>query len=72
MRLSEDERVMLDEVAAECGGRSSALKQGLRLLVAERRRRKALARFVDDWEAESGPADPALVDEMIERYFSDA
>lgn len=72
VRLSHDERELLDEVAAECGGRSSALKQGLLLLVAERRRQRELARFVDEWEAQSGPADPDGVESMIERFFVDA
>lgn len=72
MRLSEQERALLDEVAAECGGRSSALKQGLLLLVAERRRRRALAMFVDEWESQSGPADPEGVEAMTARFFSGA
>ena len=72
VRISDDERALLDEVADECGGRSSALKEGLLLLVAERRRHKALDMFVDEWEAMSGPADPDGVEAMIERYFSDA
>lgn len=72
VRLSDDERDMLDQIAAECGGRSSALKQGLLLLVAERRRQHELAQFVDEWEAQSGPADPDGVASMIERFFSDA
>ena len=71
VRLSDEELSMLDEVAAECGGRSGALRRGLQLLVEEHRRRCALDRFLADWSEESGPPDPDGVEAMIERYFSD-
>ena len=70
IRLNDEEMSMLDEVAAECGGRSGALKQGLVLLVQDRRRRRGLERFLAEWVEESGPPNPDGVAAMRERYFS--
>lgn len=71
VRLNDDERVLLDELAAEFGGRSGAIKHGLCLLAQERDRERAMADFMEAWSAESGPPDPAGVAAMRKRFFAD-
>ena len=56
VRLNDEERALLDELASEFGGWSGAIKQGIAMLAQEHRRRRALDRFKDDWVAETGPA----------------
>ena len=70
MRLNDEERALLDELASEFGGRSGAIKQGIAMLAQEQCRRRALDRFVDDWVSETGPADPDGVAAMRERFFA--
>ena len=69
MRLNDEERALLDELASEFGGRSGAIKRGLQLLATEHRRSRALERFIDEWAAKSGPPNPHGVAAMRERYF---
>ena len=69
VRLNDEERALLDEVASEFGGRSGAIKQGIAMLAQEHRRRRALDRFMDDWVSETGPADPDGVAAMRDRFF---
>ncbi len=64
------DRELLDELASEFGGRSAAIKQGLVMLAEEHRRRRALADFMAEWVAESGPPGPDGVAAMRERHFS--
>ena len=70
MRLNDEERALLDELASEFGGRSGAIKQGIQMLAQEHRRRRALDRFMDVWVSETGPADPDGVAAMRERFFA--
>ena len=69
VRLSEDERKLLAELAEEYGSRASAIRQGLRLLAHESARRVALREFLHEWAAEAGPPDPEDVAAMRRRYF---
>ncbi|WP_419864287.1 hypothetical protein [Candidatus Poriferisodalis sp.] len=71
VRLNDEERALLDELAAVYGGRSGAIKHGLQMLAQDRNRRLALADFMDAWSAESGPPDPEGVAAMRKRFFSD-
>ncbi len=68
VRLDLDEERTLDELAEIHGGRSNALRIGLRLLAAETRRRAALADLLGDWEHEAGPVDERAVAAMADRY----
>ena len=68
VRLDADEERALDELAALHGGRSSALREGLRLLAASTRRQAALAEFVHEWETEAGPVDDDTISRMADRY----
>ncbi len=68
VRLDPDEAKTLDELAEIHGGRSNALREGLRLLAAATQRRAALADLVRDWENETGPVTDAAVDAISVRY----
>jgi predicted transcriptional regulator len=68
VRLDADEERALDELAALHGGRSSALREGLRLLAASMRRQAALAELVHEWEAEAGPVDDDAINRVADRY----
>jgi Arc/MetJ-type ribon-helix-helix transcriptional regulator len=72
VRLDPDEEQTLDELAELHGGRSNALRQGLRLLAADTHRRSALADLLLDWERESGPVSEEAVAAMTERYALDS
>ena len=68
VRLTAEEDRTLDELAATYGGRSNALRAGLRLLATTTRQRAALADLLDEWEAEAGPVDDENVAAAAERY----
>ncbi len=68
VRLDEEDEALLDLLAPEYGGRSSALRQALRNLAADRRRTDALGSFLAAWEAEDGPIDDDDVARMADRY----
>ncbi len=68
VRLTDEEAELLDEVAAEYGGRSNALRAGLRDLVSEVRRRRAFDEFIVAWEHERGSIAPADVTRMVDRF----
>lgn len=72
VRLDPDEEQTLDELAGLHGGRSNALRQGLRLLAADTHRRSALADLLLDWELEAGPVSDESVAAMTERYALDS
>ncbi len=72
VRLDPDEEQTLDELAEIHGGRSNALRAGLRLLADETRRNAALADLLGDWEHESGPVDEGEVAAMSARYGLDS
>lgn len=68
VRLDPDEERTLDELAELHGGRSNALREGLRLLAAATRQQAALDELLAEWEAKDGPVDDEAVVAMIERY----
>jgi predicted transcriptional regulator len=68
IRLDEDDEALLDMLAPEYGGRSSAMRQALRNLAADRRRHDALSAFVADWDLHEGPIDDADIAAMADRY----
>ncbi len=72
VRLDPDEEHTLDELAEIHGGRSNALRAGLRLLAAETQRHAALADLLADWEHEAGPVDEDAVAAMSDRYGLDS
>ena len=72
VRLDPDEEQTLDELAELHGGRSNALRQGLRLLAADTHRRSALADLLLDWEREAGPVSEEAVAAMTERFALDS
>lgn len=72
VRLDPDEEHTLDELAGVYGGRSNALRQGLRLLAADTRRRSALADLLAEWECKAGPVSEDAVAVMTERYNLDS
>ena len=68
VRLDDDDERLLDQLAAELGGRSTAIRAALRHLAADRARRDALSSFLDAWADEAGPIDEDAVAEMAHRY----
>ena len=68
VRLDPEEERALDELASKHGGRSNALRVGLKLLAAEAHRQTALADLLADWDRESGPVSDDDVRAMSERY----
>jgi predicted transcriptional regulator len=72
VRLDPDEERTLDELAEIHGGRSNALRVGLRLLAAETQRHSALADLLTEWEHEAGPVDEDAVAAMSDRYGLDS
>jgi Arc/MetJ-type ribon-helix-helix transcriptional regulator len=72
VRLDPDEERLLDGLAEVYGGRSSALREGLRLLAAHTQRRSSLADLLLEWESETGPVSEEAVAAMRERYELDS
>lgn len=72
VRLDPEEEDALDELAAIHGGRSNALRIGLRLLAAENHRRFALTDLLTDWERDAGPVTDDAVAAMTDRYHLDS
>ena len=72
VRLDADEEQTLDELAEIYGGRSNALREGLRLLAAQTQRRSSLADLLLEWESEAGPVSEEAVAAMRERYELDS
>lgn len=68
VRLDPDEEQTLDQLAEIHGGRSNALRQGLKLLAASTQQRAALAELLLDWDREAGAVDQRAVTTMAERY----
>ncbi len=68
IRLDDDEERLLDRLAADYGGRSNVLREGLRLLATETERHEALAEALASWEIELGPVDEAAVTAIAKRY----
>ncbi len=68
VRLDDEDEALLDMLAPEYGGRSSAIRQALRDLAADRKRQSALRSFLTEWDSEEGPIDDEDVAVMAERY----
>jgi Arc/MetJ-type ribon-helix-helix transcriptional regulator len=68
VRLDDEDEALLDMLAPEYGGRSSAIRHALRTLAADRRRQAALRSFLADWDEEEGPIDEDAVAAITERY----
>ena len=71
VRLDPEEEHTLDELAEIHGGRSNALRQGLRLLAADTQRRSVLADLLVEWEREAWPVSEEAVAAMTERHELD-
>ena len=69
IRLSDEDRRLLDQLVPEYGDQSSVIRHGIRRLAEEQRQRAELRALLEDWEAESGPVDEAMVAEMTRRYY---
>ena len=70
VRLSEEERELLSELACEYGSQTGAIRRGLLLLARESGQRKALREFLREWAEEAGPPEPEDVAAMRGRYFA--
>ena len=68
VRLDDEDEALLDMLATEYGGRSSAIRHALRDLAANRQRQRALAAFLGEWDAEADPIDDQEITDMAERY----
>ena len=68
IRLDARDEATLDRLAELHGGRSNALREGLRLLAAATAKREVLDGLLADWAAESGPVSDDALDTMAERY----
>ncbi len=68
LRLDDEDEALLDLLAPEYGGRSSAIRHALRNLATERQRQNALRSFLDEWDVEAGPSDDNDVAAMADRY----
>ncbi|MEZ5376801.1 MAG: hypothetical protein R2733_09855 [Acidimicrobiales bacterium] len=68
VRLDDEDEALLDMLAPEYGGRSSAIRQAVRLLAAERQRQNALRSFIADWDTDEGPVGEEDVAAMAKRY----
>ena len=72
VRLDPDEEHTLDELAEIHGGRSNALRIGLRLLAAESHRHSALTDLLTEWERDAGPVHDDAAAAMTDRYNLDS
>ena len=70
IRLSDEDRRLLELLVPEYGDQSSVIRHGIRRLAEEQRQRQELRSLLRDWEAESGPVDEDAVAEMQWRYFN--
>ena len=71
IRLSDEDRGLLADLVPEFGNQSGVIRQGIRVLAQEQRRRRALEDLLDEWETAAGrPIDESSVSAMTERYFS--
>ena len=68
VRLDDEDEALLDLLAPEYGGRSSAIRQALRNLAADRKRQNALRSLLAEWDAEEGPIDEEDIADMADRY----
>ncbi len=68
VRLDSDEERILDALAQTYGGRSNAIREAIRLLSARVERQRALAAFLDDWDAESGSVSGDATEALAKHY----
>ena len=68
VRLDDQEEEALDHLAQLHGGRSNALRRGLRLLAEQTQKSEALAELLADWQAEEGPVTEASIAEATKRF----
>ncbi|MFV0318582.1 MAG: hypothetical protein ACK5O2_16670 [Microthrixaceae bacterium] len=68
VRLDDDDRRILDRLAQDYGGRSSAIRHAIRRLAADQQRREALGALLEAWDADLGTVDEADVAAMADRY----
>ena len=68
VRLDDEDEALLDMLAPEYGGRSSAIRQALRNLAADRKRQTALRSFLAEWDGEEGPVGEENIAAMADRY----
>ncbi len=64
----DEDEALLDMLAPEYGGRSSAIRQALRNLAADRKRQSLLSSFLAEWDSEEGPIGEEDVKVIAERY----
>jgi Arc/MetJ-type ribon-helix-helix transcriptional regulator len=57
VRLGRDDEQLLDKLATSFGGRSNAIRRGLRLLAENVERQAALNKFLEGWALDVGPVD---------------
>lgn len=70
VRLSQEERELLSELAEQYGSQTGAIRQGLLLLARESGQRRALREFLREWAEEAGSPEPEDVAAMRDRYFA--
>lgn len=68
VRLSDEDKQLLDMLAPVFGGKSNAIRQALGSLAAQRDRQLSLEAFLDGWKAEAGPVDEEAVAAMARRH----
>ncbi len=68
VRLDAEDEALLDMLAPEFGGRSSAIRHALRNLAADRQRHDALRTFLADWDADTGPIADEDIAAMADRF----
>lgn len=68
VRLDKEDEAILDILAPEFGGRSSAIRYALRILAADRKRQNTLSLFLDEWDAEEGPSNESDIAAMVNRF----
>ena len=68
VRLDDNEEAELDRLAAIYGGRSNALREGLRRLTSDALAHSHLAKLLAEWEAEDGPVSEQAIAAAIRQY----
>ncbi|MCY3562207.1 MAG: hypothetical protein OXH20_13750 [bacterium] len=71
IRLNGDDSQLLAQLSEEFGSPSDAVREGIRMLAEQSKRRQALREFQQEWIAEFGPPDPDDVAESRRRYFNE-
>ena len=68
IRLDDQEEETLDHLAQLHGGRSNALRQGLRLLAQQTQKTEALGVLLAEWQTEAGPVTEDSITETTKRF----